>query len=127
MYTVARLQNRKPISTSFLARGNHEDYLIVTDFSKKHKKPEEKDNCPEFLMRCIISSRTIIKCTWQSFSVFTNFYHRHVLCCGTAKHQDYMMCCHGGLELGYNPYELYMHQRLCSFRIYQQPDPKKEF
>lgn len=105
MYTIARLLLENP-NHVILSRGNHEDYILAPEFREKHTKEEEKDNAPSLideLYRKFDLSQADEVTIYRLYELLPQAVY---VCCGTAQHQDAMMCCHGGLELGYNPYEL---------------------
>lgn len=111
IYTIVRLKIANPKHV-IIVRGNHEDYILAPDFRKKHTKEEEKDNTPSFIDELYRKFDLSQKDEVAIFRFYEILPQALYLGCGNNKHQDYMMCCHGGPELGYNPYDL-LHANEC--------------
>lgn len=105
MYTLARLVIANP-ERVILVRGNHEDYILAPDFRKKHTKQEEKDNAPSFIDELYRKFDFSVKDEVTLFRFYELLPLAFFVGCGTASHTDFVQCCHGGLEIGYNPSEL---------------------
>lgn len=105
VYTLSRLKIANPHQV-VLVRGNHEDYILAPSFRKKHTAEEEKDNTPtvtdELYKKFDLTEKDEVT-IFRFYEVLPVVLY---LGCGTAQHTDYMQCCHGGLEIGYNPHDL---------------------
>lgn len=105
IYTLLRLKIANPTHV-FLIRGNHEDYILAPDFKKKHTKDEEKDNAPSFIDELYLKFDLTDKDEIAIFRFYDLLPVALYLGCGTVQNTNFMMCCHGGLEIGYDPYQL---------------------
>jgi hypothetical protein len=105
IYTLARLRTANPHHV-ILVRGNHEDYLLQPSFRKKHTSQEEKDNTPSYIDE-LYKKFTL---TEEDEVIIFRFYEilPLVLYLGSRDKEqyDFIQCCHGGTELGYDPYPL---------------------
>ena len=89
LYTLMRLKIANPHNV-FLLRGNHEDSLL-----------NERDG---FLYECVTKFDLD---TYQKLcSIYNLLPVALYISCGTQAHTDVLQCCHGGIEIGYNPQEL---------------------
>ncbi|MBA3953957.1 serine/threonine protein phosphatase [Candidatus Dependentiae bacterium] len=104
-YTVARLKLANP-NQVFLVRGNHEDYNISVSFKKGELAKPEKDVAPSFLLEL----QSKFSLTPEQEIMLSRFYDLLPVVVyigsGTTDHINFMQCCHGGMELGYNPRKL---------------------
>ena len=87
MCTILTLKLRNP-QRVFLVRGNHEDRLLNAAYGFKGelraKFPQITDD--------------------ELNAVFTTYeYMPSVLYLGSGDRHDFIQCCHGGIEMGYNP------------------------
>jgi hypothetical protein len=106
MYTLCRLKIANPQQV-FLIRGNHEDYQLGLRFDKRNQGvSEEKNRVTNF----ITELRTKFKITPEQIISIYRFYDILpvviYLGCGSEKQHNFLQCCHGGIECGYNPYDL---------------------
>lgn len=105
MYTLARLKSANP-HHAVIVRGNHEDFLLVKAFQISHTKHEEKDSAPnlieELQKKFDLDDEDII----SIFRFYETLPVVLYLGSGTQTHHDYMQCCHGGIEIGYDPQPL---------------------
>ncbi len=105
IYTIARLKIANPHHV-ILIRGNHEDYILEPSFRKKHSSEEEKDNTPSFIDELYKKFTLTEKDEVPIFRFYETLPLVLYLGCSKKEHTDYMHCCHGGFELGYDPYPL---------------------
>ncbi len=102
-YTVARLLIANP-ERVILMRGNHEDYALELDFRNKHLSEKAMLNIPSFIDELYFKFDLTPRDEVTIFRLFDLFPVVCYLGCSQAKKIEYMCCCHGGLEIGYNPY-----------------------
>lgn len=126
MYTIARLKKANPTQV-ILIRGNHEDYILAPDFRKKHTKEEEKESTPSFIDELYHKFDLEKKDEATIFRLYELLPQALYLGCGTPWHHDYMMCCHGGLELGYDPSALLHADKAVQFELITTFCRKKNF
>jgi hypothetical protein len=126
MYTLARLKIANPTGV-FIVRGNHEDYLIEPGFRAAHTKEEEKDNAPslvdELYRKFDLSEK-------EEIAIFRFYEILPVVLyigCGDDAHRDFMQCCHGGIEIGYNPHTLLHADPAIQFELIKKLWRKKYF
>lgn len=105
MYTLARLVIANPTKV-LIARGNHEDYILAPDFRKKHTKAEEKDNAPSLIDELYLKFDLTLADEVALFRFYEILPLAVFIGCGTTSQIDFIQCCHGGLEIGYNPHKL---------------------
>ena len=74
-------------------------------FKTKHTALEEKDNTPSVTDELYKKFDLTEKDEVTIFPLL-KYFPWFSIQCGTTQHTDYMQCCHAGLELGYNPYDL---------------------
>lgn len=106
IYTLARLKIANPRHV-IVIRGNHEDYILAPEFRKHHTKEEQKDNDPSFIDELFLKFDAITQ--HDEITIFRFYETLPValyLGSGNKTHHDFMQCCHGGIELGYNPHTL---------------------
>lgn len=116
LYTIARLKIANPHQV-VMARGNHEDYNEAVEFKQKYTQKEQKDSAPSFLVElrykfCLTLAQEITICRLYDLLPVVVY-----LGCGTSTHTDFMHCCHGGLELGYDPQKLLNAPRYCNYEL----------
>ena len=126
MYTIARLKCANP-DTVFLIRGNHEDYSLAPIFRKKHTKQEEKDNAPSLIDELYKKFTLTEKDEIAIFRFYEILPLALYLGCGMSDHDDYMLCTHGGLELGYNPHALLHANKQIKYELVDALWRKKYF
>lgn len=84
-------------------RGNHEDYQTARTFMKKYRQAEPKSKAPSF----IDELRQKFSLTQQQEIAIYRVYDLLpvvlYLGCSGARHVNFVQCCHGGIELGYDP------------------------
>ncbi len=81
----------------FLVRGNHEDPEVALNYGFKY----------EFLQKFADTEGKQLKAVYEKITTFYN-YLPPVIYVGSTAHDvtDVVQCCHGGLEMGFNPREL---------------------
>ncbi len=126
MYTLARLVIANPDKV-ILVRGNHEDYILAPDFLKKHTTEEEKDNAPSIIDELYRKFDFSVKDEVALFRFYEILPLALFIGCGTASHTDFIQCCHGGMEIGYNPYKLLNAEKAISFERIKKLFRKKNF
>lgn len=90
IYTILRLKNENP-DRVFMTRGNHEDMNLNSDYGFKDE-----------LMKKFSSSRLLKKVT-----ALYNFLPLALyLGAGNDNLYNIIQCCHGGIEVGFNPKKL---------------------
>ena len=105
LYTLARLKIANPERVT-LIRGNHEDYILQARFEEGYYILPEKDRAPSFLLELRYkfnlskAQEIILNRINDLFPVVL------YLGCEHEQGRDFVHCCHGGLELGYNPQKL---------------------
>lgn len=126
MYTLARLKSANPQHV-IVVRGNHEDYVLAPLFRLKHTAQEEKDNAPSLIDELSHKFNLTNKDEIAIFRFYETLPVVLYLGCGTTNHQDYMQCCHGGIELGYDPYVLLHAPDNVRFELIKKLWRKKNF
>lgn len=105
LHLLMRLKLANPQKV-LIVRGNHEDYGLALGFSKKYMGREPKEDAPSFLDELDRK----FGATCQDETLIYRFYDMLpvALYLGTRSngHTNFIQCCHGGLELGYNPQKL---------------------
>jgi hypothetical protein len=105
LYTLARLKIANPEHVTII-RGNHEDYMLQARFEEGYYKLPEKDRAPSFLLELRYkfnlskAQEIILNRINDLFPVVL------YLGCEHEYERNFIQCCHGGLELGYNPQKL---------------------
>jgi len=104
IYTILRLKAANPHNV-FLARGNHEE-------REQNKDDKRSDNYHE----CFWSQLEVIfdkQNAEQLFEKINKLYESLPLAiylgCRNQNQTDYILCCHGGIEIGFDPYFLLNH------------------
>ena len=126
IYTLARLILANPTQV-IVVRGNHEDYILAPDFRKKHTKQEQKDNAPSFIDELYLKFDLSEKDEVALFRFYEILPIALYIGSGTAFHTDFIQCCHGGMEIGYNPYKLLNAPKAISFERIETFWRKKYF
>jgi hypothetical protein len=126
MYTLARLKIANPEHT-LIVRGNHEDYILAPAFKKAHTTDEEKDNAPSFIDELYHKFDIAEKEEVAIFRFYEVLPVVFYLGCGSEDHWDFIQCCHGGLEIGYNPYNLLNAAEPIQFELIEKLWRKKHF
>lgn len=103
MYTLLLLKAINPDKV-FLVRGNHEDALLNTVYGFK------KELCTKFSGITQQDIDMIYRCY---------DYMPTVLFLGSGSNNDFIQCCHGGMEIGYNAKELLsaVHHKNIAFQL----------
>ena len=122
VYTLCRLKLANP-SQVILVRGNHEDYILAPDFRKKHTKEEQKDNAPSFIDELYLK----FDLTQKDEIALFRFYELLPVVCYVGTSSDMLHCCHGGLELGYNPKRLLTAPKEIQFECIEELQRKKNY
>lgn len=103
-YTIARLKLANPTAV-FILRGNHEDYNVSVLFKQGELERPKRDAAPSFLLEL----QRKFSLTQEEEIILSRFYDLLPIViyvgCGT-EHTNFIQCCHGGMELGYNPRQL---------------------
>lgn len=104
IYTILRLKAANPHSV-FLVRGNHEE--------RGQNKNDKRSN---LYYECFWSQLEVIfdkQNAEQIFEKINKFYESLPLAlylgCRNHDQTDYILCCHGGVEIGFDPYFLLNH------------------
>jgi hypothetical protein len=126
MYTLARLKIANPQQV-ILIRGNHEDYILQPSFRKKHSSEEEKDNTPTYIDELYKKFTLTEEDEVAIFRFYETLPVVLYLGSGTKEHTHFMHCCHGGIELGYNPYNLLHASKEVSYEAIEKLWRKKHF
>ncbi len=126
MYTLARLKIANPHHV-IIIRGNHEDYVLAPVFRLSHAKAEEKDMAPSLIDELKYKFDMSVKDSIAIFRFYETLPVVLYLGSGTATHHDYMQCCHGGLEIGYDPYQLLHASPEIRFQLIEKLWRKKHF
>jgi Calcineurin-like phosphoesterase len=126
LYTLFRLKIANP-SHVIIIRGNHEDYTILKQFQEHYKNKIPKDSLPNFLTELQLK----FGFTDREQITIARFYDiLPVVCylgCQNTVHTHFIQCCHGGLELGYNPYMLINAPDCVAYELIQQTYRKTYF
>lgn len=113
LYTLMRLKIENP-DHIMLVRGNHEDLSVCSRYG--------------FYQECAAKSADASS---ESFLRITRLYDflpvALYLGCGTSSHIDYLQCCHGGMEVGYNPKALLQTKTPLAFDWITSLAKKSEF
>ena len=105
LYTLLTLANSNP-NNVILLRGNHEDEIMNATFGFKQEIKVKFSNVAQTDLQHI-------------FKVFDAMPSVLYLGCGDKHHADFIQCCHGGLEIGFNPHALFNNPAI---RAYQAID-----
>lgn len=114
LYTILRLKLAN-LHNVFMVRGNHEDmdlnahYGFLEELKTKFNNPAQPN---------------------LSYDLITHFYN-HLpsviyLGCKNGNHVDFIQCCHGGMEIGYNPSALLSSQHSNACESIMQYKRKEE-
>jgi hypothetical protein len=108
IYTVLRLKHANP-NRVFMVRGNHEDATM--------NKKEAKNGANGFFAQ--LRGKYRIKKTNSIFEKINKLYETLPLALylGTqgANKTNYLLCCHGGVEVGFDPRTLLNHKEKIAF------------
>lgn len=114
-YTLLRLKIENP-NNVIMVRGNHEDILIAEKYGFL-KECEKKKGA---------EGRTFGKKIFNKTSRIWDFLPVALyLGCPDGQDFNYLLCCHGGIELGYNPHNLLETQGLHLYQWLGKLDQKK--
>lgn len=90
IYTLMRLKIANP-NNVHLIRGNHEDISITAKYGFTH----------EFMLK--FKSQKLLNRLSRIYDLLPVAIY---LGCGTANSKNFILCCHGGLEIGFDPSKL---------------------
>lgn len=103
LFTILLLKKNNPEEV-FLLRGNHEDYLVGLKFYKKSFELEPKDRAPGFIEELRYKLNMSMKDEIEIYRFYDTL--PVALYLGSGENPiNFVQCCHGGLELGYNPHK----------------------
>lgn len=111
LYTLLQLKIRNPKQV-VLVRGNHEDYYVNEDQHLKKLKKNERELQAEFVskLEAKFTRELLAKYSTVNEQLRAKVYAAYdympmTLYLGVPQenHTNYIHCCHGGLEFGYNP------------------------
>lgn len=100
IYTILRLKCANPQQV-FLVRGNHEDVLLNKQYTF----------CKELEQKFRDHASLLEKIQKMYETLPLALY----LGCGNKQHKDFILCCHGGVELGFDPHALLQHPTNIAF------------
>ncbi len=107
IYTILRLKIENPDKV-ILVRGNHEDY----DINKRYGFIEELEH--KFGEKSIIKRMFGTNPATTLMASIQKMYETLPLALyigsGTEDHNDFIICCHGGIEFGFDPLPLLNHE-----------------
>lgn len=126
MYTLMRLKIANPQKV-FFVRGNHEDYLLAPSFKRRFTKPEPKDNAQSFLDELFFKFGLSEKQIAPIYRFYDILPVGLYLGSNYGQHIDFVQCCHGGIEFGYDPYVFLHSDSHIKFELIEKLWRKKHF
>ncbi len=126
IYTLMQLKNANPDHV-LMVRGNHEEYGLGLAFARKYMNREPKEDAPSFLDE--LDRKFGISC--KDETIIYRFYDILpvvlYLGCQDQEHVNFIQCCHGGLEIGYDPQSFLQAGKTVNYDLIEVLWRKKHF
>lgn len=126
IYTLLRLKLANP-EFVYIVRGNHEDFSLSYHIKQKYSSLEPKDFEPNFIDELIQKFGVKIFETVPVYRFYDILPLVLFLGSGNDKNLNFMQCCHGGFEIGYDPHDLIAAPININFEFIEKFNRKSNF